>query len=102
METPYTFEWDFANMKHILEDNAARAIDIQEVESVFDDPGKVVKFVEFDEVRDEQRFSVVGLSKNNRLLCIIFVLTTSDLIRPITYWKVIRGKLKTRYENGGN
>ena len=89
-------------MKHILEDNAARSIDIQEVESVFDDPDKVVKFVEFDEVRDEQRFSILGTSKNNRLLCVIFVLTPSDLIRPITCWKVVRGNLKTSYENGGN
>lgn len=65
------FQWDNANIKHVIEDYPERANSIEEVESLFNDsnfqpvPDRV-------DSRGEQQYSGVGRSNQNRLLFVAF------------------------------
>lgn len=100
MDEPYVFEWDWANLRHILEENQGRSILSDEIESVFQDQDKIVIASDFDEVREEQRFKVFGKSNLTRFLCVIFVITFENRIRPITAYRITNSKYQKLYESG--
>lgn len=76
------FQWDSANIKHVIQDYPERANTIEEVESVFNDPN-------FRPLPDrvgsqgEQQYSGVGRSNQNRLLFVAFVVRKGQ-IRPFS------------------
>jgi uncharacterized DUF497 family protein len=76
------FQWDIANIKHIIQDYPERGNSIEEVESVFADlffsptPDRV-------DSRGEQQYSGVGISNQNRLLFVAFSYRNGQ-IRPFS------------------
>ena len=99
MDQRYHFQWDWANLRHIVEENEMRGIKAEEIESVFSDPFKRIQPSQFDELREEQRFKLVGLSHKNRMLIVIFVVTPDNLIRPITSYICKNKSVLEAYEN---
>ena len=79
------FDWDEGNVNHFLIDNKERGILIEDVESVFHDPKA---FFIFDSEKDhEKRFRIIGKTKNDVLITIIFV-KRLEKTRPITGWRL--------------
>ncbi len=76
------FQWDSANIKHVIHDYPERENNIEEVESVFTDPNFLPTPDRVDS-RGEQQYSGVGLSNQNRLLFVAFSVRNGQ-IRPIS------------------
>ena len=78
-----TFDWDEANLKHVLKDHPERNNTVIEVESIFKDEHLLISENIYDEVADEQRYSAVGLGTSGDEKFVIFVIRGSR-IRPIS------------------
>jgi uncharacterized DUF497 family protein len=76
------FQWDSGNIKHVIYDYPERENTIEEIESVFTDPNFLPTPDRVDS-RGEQQYSGVGLSNQNRLLFVAFVVRNGQ-IRPIS------------------
>jgi len=87
------FQWDAANIKHIVQDYPDRDNSTSEVESVFADPYLQVK-VSRPGAGGEERFQAVGLSNRFRVCSVVFVIRDGQ-IRPVTCWP---SKAKVRNE----
>jgi len=90
----YQFEWDRGNLSKIeLIHSSGRIISIAEVESVFDDPFKLTELSYPDPSTKEQRYLTWGMSNQERVISVIFVVR-SGKIRVINTWKTKGTKLK--------
>ena len=76
------FQWDAANIGHVIDQYPLRANSIEEVESIFADPNFSPSPDRVDS-RGEQQYSGVGLSNQNRLLFVAFSYRNGQ-IRPIS------------------
>lgn len=76
------FQWDAANIGHVIDQYPLRANSIEEVESIFADPNFSPNPDRVDS-RGEQQYSGVGLSNQNRLLFVAFSYRNGQ-IRPIS------------------
>ena len=76
------FQWDNANIKHVIEDYPERANSIEEVESLFTDPNFQPVPDRVDS-RGEQQYSGTARSNQNRLLFVAFSVRNGQ-IRPIS------------------
>jgi len=79
------FQWDAANIKHIIDDYPDRDNSISEVESIFADPYVQTSTSRPDSQTGEQRFQAVGLSNRFRVCSVVFVFR-NEQIRPISCW----------------
>jgi uncharacterized protein len=87
------FQWDAANIKHIVQDYPDRDNSTSEVQSVFDDPYLQVKLSR-PGIDGEERFQAVGLSNRFRVCSVVFTIR-DEKIRPVTCWP---SKTKVRNE----
>lgn len=86
------FQWDDANLKHLLRHKVSR----EEVEQAFLDPFARLE----DNVRrnGEVRFQMLGQTMEGRVLTVIFVIRNGE-IRPVTAYSA-KGRLLARYNAG--
>jgi len=77
------FDWDTGNLYKLMVINAYRGIGKEEIESVFDDPGRTESKNKYPK---EERFETIGLSNQNRIILVIFT-KRNGKIRYITAWQ---------------
>ncbi len=92
------FDWDVANIKHILEDHPERNNTVKEVESVFKDENFVISLNKFDELFGEQRYGGVGVGTSGDEKFVVFVLR-GDKIRPISCRRANKKERVKYYES---
>lgn len=78
------FDWDEANLKHLLKDNAERGISQQDVESVLSGDSVCI-YDPPETVRGEERWVDGGVTPEGRLIFVVWT-WMGDKIRPITAW----------------
>ena len=85
------FEWDKANIEHILNHDVTP----EEVELVFaNDPLDV----DYDVIDDEERWTVVGHTDRVRVLIVVFTMR-HEAIRQITAYEATKG-MRQEYLKG--
>jgi hypothetical protein len=93
------FSWDRAkNIKNITKHN----VSFKEAAGVFDD---VDALYEYDKIhsQDEERFKVLGKSKNSRILLVVYCErehNNSEVIRIVSAWQA-SDEQSQKYEAGG-
>ena len=92
------FEWDLANLKHILEDHPERNNTLIEVESIFEDEHFLISENLYDEISEEQRYSGVGVGTSGDEKFVIFVIR-GNKIRPIRCRRANKKERIKYYEN---
>lgn len=91
------FEWDEGNRVKVEKVRiSGRGFSIDETESVFADPQRLIETSYPDEKTGELRYKVTGLSNQNRVLSVIFVLRDGK-IRIFNVWKAKQTALKEYY-----
>lgn len=91
------FEWDEGNISKLEKvRNSGRNLTVDETESVFDDPKRLFRTSYPDEKTGELRYKVTGMSNQNRLISVIFVLRDGK-IRIFNAWKAKQTALKEYY-----
>ncbi|GAB3953820.1 hypothetical protein GCM10028805_38310 [Spirosoma harenae] len=95
-----TFEWDDGNLAKLKQvQESGRIFYVEEIESVFADPNQIVTLTYSDPKTDEERYEIRGMSNQNQVLTVIFVVRQpGDRIRPINVWRTKQTKLK-EYES---
>ena len=88
------FEWDEAKAAVNLKKHG---VSFEDARTVFDDP-LYVDFYDPDHSFDEQRYLIIGESRD-RLLLIVSYTETGDIVRLISAWEVTPSERKT-YEEG--
>lgn len=88
------FEWDEGNRMKVEKVRASgRDFTIDETESVFDDPDRLLETSYPDEKTGEPRYKVTGLSNQNRVINVILVFRDGQ-IRIFNVWKAKQTSLK--------
>jgi len=98
MATRYEFEWDSGNltkMEAVL--RSGRFFTREEMESIFDDPLRIVETTDPDPITGETRLIAFGLSNQGQVISVIFVLRNRR-IRIFNVWKTKGNKLKRHHE----
>ncbi|GAB4019284.1 BrnT family toxin [Spirosoma koreense] len=91
------FEWDEGNLtKFDKIRSSGRNLTVDESESVFDDPKRLFRTSYPDEKTGEPRYRVTGLSNQNRIISVIFVIRAGK-IRIFNAWKAKQTALKEYY-----
>ncbi len=91
------FQWDAGNLTKL--DNVKRSgrdLTVDEIESVFVDPDRLIETSYPDDKTGEPRYKVTGLSNLNRVISVIFVLRDGQ-IRVFNVWKAKQTALKNYY-----
>lgn len=91
------FQWQSGNLKHIIDDYPQRGNTVDEVESIFSDVHLSV-LPDPASPADEPRFKAIGLSNQNRVLVVVFIIR-NDQIRPISCWPANRQTRKRYHES---
>lgn len=90
------FEWDYHNLRHVIDDHPERENTVDEVESIFRDPHLIISVGRRD--TGEQRFEAVGRGNSQIVKVVIF--SFNDLkIRPISCWSANKQTTRYYYEN---
>lgn len=88
------FQWDAGNLTKLeLVHKSGRNFTIDEAESVFADPDRLIETASPDNKTGEQRYKATGLSNQNRVISVIFVLRVGQ-IRIFNVWKAKQTALK--------
>ncbi len=91
------FEWDEGNLTKLEKvRSSGRNLTVDETESVFDDPNRLFRTSYPDEKTGEPRYRVTGLSNQNRIISVIFVIRAGK-IRIFNAWKAKQTALKEYY-----
>jgi len=88
------FQWDAGNLTKL--DNVKRSgrdLTVDEIESVFADPDRLIETSYPDSKTGEPRYKVTGLSNLNRVISVIFVLRDGQ-IRVFNGWRAKQTTLK--------
>ena len=80
------FTWDPAKARKNQE---LHGVSFATAAQVFDDPNHVVGDNYFMEEAGEQRFQIIGVTRNLALLLVVFVEPGSDLIRIVSARKAV-------------
>ena len=90
------FDWDEEKRKNNLKKHK---IDFREAATVFDDPNAISKY-DFDNSYDEDRFVIIGTSKQSRTLIVCHCFRENgDIVRIISARKATASERK-QYEGG--
>ena len=88
------FDWDEGTLTKLEKVRVSgRNFTIDEVESVFTDPNRVLVTSYPDEKTGEPRYRATGLSNQNRVISVIFVLRDGQ-IRIFNVWQAKQTALK--------
>lgn len=91
------FQWDAGNLAKLDQvKQSGRNLSVDEIESVFSDPNRLIETSYADEKTGEPRYKVTGLSNLNRVINVIFVLRDGQ-IRVFNVWKAKQTALKNYY-----
>lgn len=96
----FEFEWDEKNVFHIHFENFERQIYRNEIEYLFEDIYAIIE--ENKIVNGIQRYVINAEGFENKLITVIFELSSTGRIRPITAWKTHRGKNRKKYYENKN
>ena len=90
------FEWDEGNLSKLeLVRQSGRIFYQAEIESVFDDANQLITLTYNDPKTGEERYMIRGMSNQNRVVSVIFVVRQpDDRIRVLNVWKTKGAKLK--------
>ena len=88
------FQWDAGNLAKLETVNkSGRTFTIDETESAFSDPNRVIETSYPDSATGEARYKLTGLSNQNQVICVIFVLRDGQ-IRIFNVWKAKQTALR--------
>ena len=88
------FEWNEGNLSKLEKIRiSGRNLTVDETESVFEDPSRLFRTSYPDEKTGEPRYRVTGLSNQNRIISVIFVIRDGR-IRIFNAWKAKQTALK--------
>ena len=91
------FEWDEGNISKLEKvRSSGRNLTVDETESVFEDPNRLFLTSYPDEKTGEPRYKVTGLSNQNQIVSVIFVIRDGK-IRIFNAWKAKQTALKEYY-----
>lgn len=90
------FQWDEGNITHVVGDHPERDNTREEVESIFQDPKRQIRFDRLDPKTGEKRFFVLGIGTEGLLKYVAFVVRNGK-IRPITCYRATK-KNQADYE----
>ncbi|MDR6809519.1 uncharacterized DUF497 family protein [Dyadobacter sp. BE34] len=90
------FEWDYHNLRHIIDDYPERENTVEEIESIFRDPDLILSVGRRNAV--EQRFEAVGRGNSQNVKVAIFSVN-NGIIRPISCWSANKQTARYYYEN---
>lgn len=91
------FQWDAGNLTKLEKIcSSGRDLTVDEIESVFDDPHRLIESSYPDTQTNESRYKVTGLSNQNRVISVIFVIRNGE-IRIFNVWKTKQTTLKRYY-----
>ena len=94
---PMPFQWDVGNLTKLDKvKRSGRDLTVDEIESVFTDPDRLIETSYPDSKTGEPRYKVTGLSNLNRVISVIFVLRDGQ-IRVFNGWKAKQTTLKNYY-----
>jgi len=96
------FYWDEGNLNKLEKvRNSGRNLTVDETESVFVDPDRLLMTSYPDEKTGEARYKVTGLSNQNRVISVIFVIRDGK-IRIFNVWKAKQTALREYYAQTTN
>ena len=72
---PVTFQWDAGN----IDKNSKHNVQDREIEEVFFDTKKVLAHDVFHSTRHENRYILLGKTKNNRVLYTVFTIRAGQI-----------------------
>lgn len=88
------FQWDAGNIAKLEKvRNSGRNMTVDEIESVFADPDRLIETASPDDKTGEQRYKATGLSNQNRVISVIFVIRNGEF-RIFNVWKTKQTTLK--------
>lgn len=91
---PPPFQWDAGNLTKLDQvKQSGRNLTVDEIESVFIDPDRLIETSYPDDKTGEPRYKVTGLSNLNRVISVIFVLRDGQ-IRVFNGWRAKQTTLK--------
>lgn len=93
------FELDTGNLRKLRIVKVIRAIDLDEILSVFEDENLDIYPAKDDPVSSEKRFMTVGMSSGKRVISVIFTIRENK-IRPFNAWQT-KGNKKSSYLKKG-
>lgn len=90
------FEWDNGNLSKLdLVRQSGRIFYPDEIESVFEDVNQIITETYSDAKTGEERYMIRGMSNQNRVVSVIFVVRQpGNRIRVLNVWKTKGAKLK--------
>ncbi len=92
------FEYDEGNLSKFQKVKiSGRNISLNELESIFEDSFCITDYSYPDSLTFEERFITFGMSNQNRILTVIYVIRDGK-IRPFNVWETKRARLKQYYE----
>jgi uncharacterized DUF497 family protein len=89
-------EWDEGNLSKLeLVRQSGRVFYQDEIESIFNDANQLITLTYSDPKTGEERYMIRGISNQNRVVSVIFVVRQpGDRIRVLNVWKTKGSKLK--------